>query len=60
MRAIRAKDPDARLVLISGADIRDGVDLSRIAARYGAKAALHKPLDRKTLLATVRELTAAG
>ena len=56
VRAVRHRDPDARIILISAADIRDGVDLPAFAKQYGAQRALTKPIESTVLLDAVADL----
>jgi two-component system chemotaxis response regulator CheY len=60
IRAVRHQNPDAKIILISAADIRDGVDTEAFARQYGAQRALTKPVDSKVLLETVDALLAGN
>ena len=60
IRAVRKRDPEAKTILISAADIRDGVDLEAFAEQYGAQKAMKKPLDPEALVAAVDELLEEG
>lgn len=56
VRAVRRQDPEAKIILISAADIRDGVDLPAFAKQYGAQHALTKPIESTVLLKAVGDL----
>jgi DNA-binding NtrC family response regulator len=55
IRQIREKSPQAKIIAISGGSTLAPGDFLSIASLLGAVAALMKPLDRVSLLQTVRK-----
>ncbi len=53
---LRHEFPDVRILAVSGGGHLGKDDVLEIAANVGAQATLTKPLDQKTLLATVERL----
>ena len=48
-------DPDARVIAISGIDLREKLDIFKLAKQLGALETLQKPIQPKPFLAAVAE-----
>lgn len=53
---LRHEFPDVRIIAVSGGGHLGKEDVLKIAAGVGAQATLTKPLEKKTLLATVEQV----
>ncbi|MBI2403181.1 MAG: response regulator [Gemmatimonadetes bacterium] len=53
---LRHEFPDVRIIAVSGGGHLGKEDVLKIAAGVGAQATLAKPLEKKTLLATVEQV----
>ena len=56
IRDIRRRDPGAKIILISAADIRDGVDLAAFAQQYGAQRVMNKPINSSDVLDAIDQM----
>ena len=55
--ALRRINPQVKIIAITGGGQTGQLDFLRAAAVLGAQRTLHKPFNRQTLLAAVRDLT---
>ena len=53
IQELRSEFPEVKIIVISGVDVRDGLDLDTLVRPYGIKQALQKPLRVQTLLDAV-------
>lgn len=51
---VREFDPDARLIVVSGIDLREKFDIFRLAEQLGAMSTLQKPVKPEVLIESVR------
>ena len=51
---LREFDPDARLIAVSGIDLREKLDIFRLAEQLGAVSTLQKPVKPDVLIERVR------
>lgn len=56
IRAVRALAPQLRIIAMSGGGRRGNQDFLQFAEAFGADAALTKPFNGETLLATLRDV----
>ena len=57
IQRLRERDPDVKIIAVSGGGSIDAVEYLRLAETFGATRTLYKPIDNKKLLATLRDLT---
>lgn len=50
---VREFDPDARLIVVSGIDLREKFDIFRLAEQLGAMCTLQKPVKPEVLIESV-------
>tara|TARA_Y100000588_G_scaffold380156_2_gene463582 strand:- start:2270 stop:2641 length:372 start_codon:yes stop_codon:yes gene_type:complete len=50
---VREFDPDARLIVVSGIDLREKFDIFRLAEQLGAMSTLQKPVKPEVLIESV-------
>lgn len=60
MIEIKELDPDAKVIAISGGGRTGAIDFLTLASKLGAERSFAKPLDRRALVAAVRELAGAA
>jgi CheY-like chemotaxis protein len=56
IRELRARDPGAKIIAMSGGTPKTPGDFLPLAKQFGAVATLHKPFDSQQLLAAVAEV----
>lgn len=56
MLEIKEFDPGAKIIAISGGGRAGAADFLAVATKFGAQRSFAKPLDRRSLMAAVREL----
>lgn len=56
IRELKKKDPDVKIIAISGGGIADPEMYLTVAVKFGALRSFVKPIDNELLLKTVKEL----